>query len=430
MLQLLQEIDSPSPIPTEHKYTSTVKKERESKGGSEGKIGLSFGSSSFGLDGGIGLSKKYNKDYSEMEIKEITTNLPINLNKVRQILIDIVNILNIDQLYVLIDEWAEMDKNLNLGIQPYFAQLLKMVFFNERRFSVKIASIWHRTDLYDRLDMNKSKGLELGEDIELGVDLDSAFIDDEQDIVEFYKKVLFKRISYLLPEICQQMETNNNIDNIFIEELFDEIKNFKFLVAASHGIPRDFFEIFNKCTLKIDRNFSQYCIDRDLIDRTAQDIFLIEKRKSLDKNSYAQSLYDRINDYMDKTQQRFFLVKNEEAKNSSPLRKLCDEELIHPIPSAITPRFIRDKYKVFQIDYGNCVDWIKSKKIPIEKIDESVTPKFPEDFPDTFNKYLIEINDLAQSNIKCKFCNKEFSEKNPVFKKLGGCPYCGEKLID
>ena len=222
-----------------------------------------------------------------MEIKEITTNLPINLNKVRQILIDVVNILNIDQLYVLIDEWAEMDKNLNLGIQPYFAQLLKMVFFNERRFSVKIASIWHRTDLYDRLDMNKSKGLELGEDIELGVDLDSAFIDDEQDIVEFYKKVLFKRISYLLPEICQQMETNNNIDNIFIEELFDEIKNFKFLVAASHGIPRDFFEIFNKCTLKIDRNFSQYCIDRDLIDRTAQDIFLLLIRKSLDKNSYA-----------------------------------------------------------------------------------------------------------------------------------------------
>ena len=47
---------------------------------------------------------------------------------------------------------VEQIRNTPSEIQPHFAQLLKILFFNNKHFAVKIASVWHQTTLYDKAD--------------------------------------------------------------------------------------------------------------------------------------------------------------------------------------------------------------------------------------------------------------------------------------
>ena len=339
-----------------------------------------------------------------------------------------IEYLGADTLYVLIDEWMQLDKTLNLGIQPYFAELLKRTFFNDKRFSVKIATVWHRTNLYDRLDLESSKGLELGEDIVLGVDLDVAFLTHEKEILEFFKSMLFTRLSYKITEL-RDLELNGQVDDRFIIELFENEQNFRALIAASHGIPRDFWQIFHKCSMKIKHDFKNCCICREIIGDVAREKYLVEKRKTLEKDSAPQLLWNRINEYMNRTSHSFFLVENMEAKNSKALRKLVDEKLCHPIPSALVPRLVRDKYKLFQIDYGNCVDSIKYRRRKMDSVlAETVLPVVPTDFEKTYESFRVQVGDIAEKVILCAWCKRSFSFEEPVFVKHKLCPKCGEPI--
>jgi hypothetical protein len=322
----------------------------------------------------------------------------------------------------------ELDKNLNLRIQPYFAQLLKITFFNHKKFSVKIASVWHNTKLYDTDFLEKSRGIELGEDISLGIDLDTEFFDNETDVVAFFRKMLFVRLCYLLPDL-KVLSENGDAKDFFIEELFDNYENFKTLIIASHGIPRDFWEIFQKCSLKINKDFQHYCINKNLIQDIARDIYLFEIRKRIDKESDSQKLWEKVNANIDKTEMRYFLVENTYARTSIVLRKLIDEEFIHPIPSALTPRIIRDKFKMYNLNYGDYIDWCKSKKVKTDHLlDESIFPKMPVDFETSYEKYIILINDFTREYITCSGCKHIFINTEPIYLKYKSCPKCANEI--
>ena len=79
--------------------------------------------------------------------------------KINALIEEILKLSKINILHILIDEWMEIDKNNTGKLQNYFAQDLKKCFFNNKYVSVKIASIWNRTSLYEQTDMNTSRGL-------------------------------------------------------------------------------------------------------------------------------------------------------------------------------------------------------------------------------------------------------------------------------
>ena len=210
-------------------------------------------------------------------------------------------------LYILIDEWMELDKKTPSGIQPLFAQLLKTTFFNSKKIAVKIATIWHQTTLYDKDDMERSKGIQVKHDIARDIDLDTAFLTSNEEVIDFCKSLLYKRLSYK----CKDLEAlcrDDNIDDIFITELFDNVNNFKAYITASHGLPRDMMDLFRKCSLKINSNFEVYCISHHLVFSISKHIYKTDKRKNIDPVSIPHKLLSVINKYMERTGNRLFIV--------------------------------------------------------------------------------------------------------------------------
>jgi len=353
-----------------------------------------------------------------------------DLQRIRDIARQIVELLGGQVLYILIDEWMELDKNLNLEIQPYVIQLIKQVFFGDRRFAVKIASVWHSTDLYERSDLSRSRGVQLGQDIRIAVDLDTARMTDDNDIVTFYKEMLFHRIQYSVTDV-HQYKVGDNIDDRFIIEFFDSIDNFKTLIAASNGLPRAFWELFDKCNARIKRDFKTLCIDRALIRECAQAIFLTERRRSLDKESRAHQLWSQINGVLDRTGHPLILVSPRQARTSKALAKLVDDEFLHPIPSAFLPRAIRDKLKPYLIDYGNIVDWEATNPHRVlTHVVGQVLPPLPPDLENCFDAFVIDPTVADEAWKRCDHCKKEFPKSQPVFLKHGLCPLCGDPTDD
>ncbi|MBN1301823.1 MAG: hypothetical protein JW995_11470 [Melioribacteraceae bacterium] len=430
LLKLLTIVENGYSQPVKGKLTEMTQETSEvrKRGSADVEVGLRPNKGI--LLGGVSFGKDKISAEKKIILNEIESKMVIDLPQYRTQLKKIIELLKTDILFLLIDEWIELDKNLNLDIQPYFAQLLKTVFFNSKNIAVKIATIWYYTNLYDRNVLEKSKGLELGEDIYLGIDLDIEFLDSETKVVDFFKRILFKRFCYVMPEL-KELEINGSISDFFIEELFDDNANFELLVSASHGIPRDFLELFLKCAGGIDFNFEESAITKKSIRDMAQKIYLLEKRNRLDKSSDSQKCWEHINSYMNNTQHRFFMIKNEEEKRSIHLRKLSDEEIIHPIHSSLSPRDIRNKYKMYIIDYGNYIDWYKSKKFPLDSIkQESIFPVFPADFEEKFKDYIITFEEILTNKIRCPFCGEFIPLDNIVYKVHKICFNCAGKIPD
>ncbi|ESS66474.1 hypothetical protein MGMO_188c00030 [Methyloglobulus morosus KoM1] len=359
---------------------------------------------------------------------EIESLLSVNLFQVRELFIELIDVLEIEVLHILIDEWMELDKKDPSGVQPLFAQYLKTTFFNDKRFSIKIATIWHQTNLYDQDEVDRSKGIQLRHDITRSVDLDTAFLTSDEDVLSFVKNALFKRLEYACKEIASLKDRDGEVSDLFVTELFDNFENFKVFVTASHGIPRDMMLLFQICSSKIKRNFNKNCICHDLINTTSQNLYNSDKRKNIDPSSTPQRLLQLINHYMENTGRRIFIVENTQVKKSRSLRKLVDEEMIHQVPSAVTPRIVRDTHKVFQIDYGNFIDWVKTRKHHLTHIiNDKVLPSFPTNFDQTYQTYFLDIELAIKDRVFCQ-CGHIFSSHDPVYLKASICPKCAIDL--
>lgn len=383
------------------------------------------------IDASLSLGGKGAKKRSSKLIKETKSVLYINLFNIRELTLELIKVLEINVLHILIDEWMELDKSSSSSIQPIFAQYLKTTFANEKHFSIKIATIWHETSLYDRDDMEKSKGMQLKHDIVRSVNLDTTFLISDDEVYTFAKNIIFKRLEYACSDLKILVDRDGEVSDIFITEIFDNKENFKAFITASHGIPRDLIDIFQKCSLKIKRNFDRKCICHDLVYEVSKNIYNTDKRPNIDPASTPQRLLSLINKYMAKTERRLFLVSNEQAVKSRSLRKLVDEELIHQVPSAVTPREIYDTHKAYLIDFGNFVDWVKSRNLDISTlVKESVIASFPTDFSTKIDEYMLDVESVIVNRIFCpnKLCSHIFLMEDPVFQKAGICPKCATDI--
>ncbi len=377
----------------------------------------------------VAANKERNAKSTHEQHTDIEGLLSIDLYAIRILILRLLTCLKIEVLYILIDEWMELDKRTPSDIQPLFAQYLKTTFFNTGRIAVKIASVWHQTTLYDKDALDRSKGIQLKHDIVRSFDLDTAFITSHDEARLFCKTLLFKRLSYVCHELKALATAKGEIDEVFVTELFDNETNFKSFITASHGLPRDLMHIFQKCSVRIRRDFERQCISHDLIFEVARNTYSADKRKNIDPSSSAQRLLKLINSYMERTGRRLFLVENEKAIRSMPLRKLVDEELLHQVPSSVTPRSIQDSHKAYLIDFGNFVDWITAKRKDLSALlNESVLPQFPEDFDEYWEEFVVDVDEIEESRVRCPECKKNISQGHPVFVRARLCPSCASPV--
>lgn len=376
-----------------------------------------------------GLSGKYDKIDNQEEIIEQQYNYSTDLSKIREGLDEYLKLCGIKRLYVCIDEWSELDKSCNTSIQQLFAQKLKQIFLKSQFVSVKIASIWALTEMNDKSLYGRfSGGMELTQDIYKTLDLDTLFFKDEVSIENFLKSLLFKRfVNYCDDQTREEFCKNDDPENFLIEEIFETKANFNILVSASHGVPRDFLELLDRCLLHIGKDLVSYSINRNVIEEVSVEFYLNEKRNLISGNNMLTSFIGIVDEYLEKHKVRFFVVDNNEVKMTAELMELVDKKFLHQLPSSLINRKIRNKYKVFLIDYGCYWDWLKSRKI---KAIDTISPvlALSDEQIENIENYVLE-RELT-SYLRCEECGKTIPLDNPVYVRQRVCYHCGAKIVE
>jgi hypothetical protein len=373
----------------------------------------------------LGKEKDLRNGTHENEIRYYTT----DLTKLKDAIVELLELLQIDTLYICIDEWAELDKSVNSTIQIHFAQKIKKFLFKNPRISIKIASIWHETELsYKTLNASRSGGLEIGQDIYKSIDLDTLFLENEKTIVDFLSNLIFKRINFFLNNKLEYLKKNQDYLATLIDEIFGTAKNFKELVSASHGVPRDFLELFARCLNLAENRLDKYIIDRNLVEEVAINYFKNEKRALISGNESYIQFSSLIDNYIKEKNVRFFAVKTSIYKYSIEIKELVDKKLLQQIPSANIPREIRDNFKVFLIDYGNYCEYLKAHKAQTSDYSFSPLIEFTDEIISNFRNYILNLDLLSTDYIFCKKCNDYVHKTQPVYQKFKVCPYCASTI--
>jgi len=395
-----------------------------------------------GFLGGLSLSKLFSagasieseseKNNDDKEI--INIYYKTDLSKVRELIDNMLTKADIERLYICIDEWSELDKSCNTPIQQYFAQRLKQTFFKSQRVSVKIASIWSLTEMNSKeMDGRFFGGIELGQDIYKGFDLDTLFFNDKTSIEKFLRTIIYKRFIYAsntdTKEIFQKLQGKEGFDpkEFLIKEIFDSNEAFNALVSASHGIPRDFLELFDLCLHEI-RDIRENRITTPLVIEVSADFYKSTKRNLISGNEILISFVDIIDSYLEKTNERFFILKNGDVKDSSEIKELVDKRFLHQLPTQLIDRKIRNKYKVFLIDYGCLWDWRQSKKIVLDKGVISPVLNLTEEQISNIDNYILSLDGFSKVYLHCNECKRTFFSSHNIYVKHKMCPHCGEYI--
>lgn len=130
------------------------------------------------------LSKfSFGKSGEKSKIKQVSIEkkyiYTLDIYSIKSAFDDVIRSFKLDCLIICIDEFTRVDKGLGTTIQPYIAQLIKDTFFRNPNISVKVSSLWNKTEMQRRQLGKDRTGIELGEDIKRGVDLDTMFFDSE-----------------------------------------------------------------------------------------------------------------------------------------------------------------------------------------------------------------------------------------------------------
>jgi hypothetical protein len=129
-------------------------------------------SENFRLGGELGGKKREESHNSIRQTSTGTERVRLQFGRLSSSLLGLIDVLNIKQLWILIDEWSEVPRDL----QPFLADLIRRVLLPIDRVTIKIAAIEHRSIFVNRLAMGDYIGLELGADISADLNLDDFLV--------------------------------------------------------------------------------------------------------------------------------------------------------------------------------------------------------------------------------------------------------------
>ena len=303
-------------------------KTNEKGGGIKGKIEIPSVLAS--IKGFFSRSKtSKGEDLEASEIKQ-KIEYSFSFSEIQKEIANLIKALQIDMLYICIDElWLIDDKN-NISFQPMFLDYLRQTFFGQRGISIKIASIRETTKLNSKTVVATCYGLQSGHDIVELANLDT--IQNKEDVtIRKFAEILTMRINYL-SERQFEYETHYILETVFKNERY-----FREMVAMANGIPRNFLRILQLCLGRIGYDLERYFVHIYLISEVVMDIYVNERRANMPMND--TSVYNVINKYIEESRNIFFVISTEQVKKFSvDINNLIYTEILHRIPSSIMPR--------------------------------------------------------------------------------------------
>jgi hypothetical protein len=347
------------------KETSRTSADRSTKGGASFETG--FAQKVVNLGGKVEFShvrQKEQRKVMEADDSVGLMNFKFNYFKTREIIVSLLDALNINQLYIIIDEWAELDRSASGNVQPYFAELLKKVFWNNDRFVLKIGAVRNQSKLSTKLKEAGQVGLELGADI-FELNLDEVYSNRALDKAAFYEELVFKHLSYCNPDLNafrQAEETGfygarliRPVDT-FIDYIFKSRKEFNTLIEGAGGLPRDFVEIFDSLARRRDFSVSPPWSMPE-VKLVIHEHCVKNKQSEIGDENEAYDVFEKLIRMIQGNRSRIVLVhRNSDSDLLRIIGHFYHKRLLHDVPMLEVPVLIRPKYHMYSADLGLLYD--------------------------------------------------------------------------
>ena len=372
----------------------------------------------------IGKNKTKKKEIVSTQEKKYVYR--IDIDDIRERIEILLSKMGYDVLYICIDEFTQIDRDIPFTIQPAVAQLIKQLLFNSETIVVKVASVWNEARMQNRQVNGNREGLELGHDIfkSEDLDLDIMFKYDNEKAYDFFKEYLVNTVTLHSDETINEKE-RDSLGDYIIELLFTQ-GSFKHLICGSQGIPRVFGMLLLKCLSRLSRDKTKISVEivfDSIISHYNSDV-----RQSIPTSS---PICMAVEDYVSQEKQRFFIVSSEDYdKAVNFFDGLVANGALHQCPSEQLPRKIRNKFKLFLVHYGNYLESFKNGRAELNYDaatigSGSLFPALPDDLVASPAKYSVHIADEDLDLIYCTRCHSNYKktendDTNPVIK----CPKC------
>ena len=384
--------------------------------------------SPFLLNINSGIKSRFEKTYRHNQSLSIqgSLNFSIETQAISEKMENMINALGIARLYICVDEYAEMDKVSQFSVQSSVAQLIKQVFFKSQYFSIKISTIWNHSKLHDRGE-NKVQGIEYKHDIFPGPDLDIMFMKDNTDVINYFKTLLVN--TYALNTSLSSSEATA-LSEYFEKHILGE-KNLRCLICGSQGISRAF-------VVMVKEYLSSF------LQRNGEPL-KISLVYEMVKNQYIENVRIKIphiiideciQDFISNKKYRYFLIsRNDYQRCKNTIKQLATMGAFIQLPSHQTATKIRNKYKMFIINYGYYLEVMEesSSKKGIKTLSEDgallledmLFPPCPEELINNPKDFCVDIPANAENEIYCSKCQSTFFANKG--EKIVECN-CGNKI--
>lgn len=346
-----------------------------------------------------------------------------DISAIRSKICQIIDAFSYQYVYILIDEFYQIDKEINYSLQSSFAQIIKMLLFGNEKIIVKIANVWNESKIQSKQFGGKREGLELGHDIfeNKELDLDTMFECDNEKAYRFFSTMLinYSRLNdvQMLMNSYNDTTVKNILDSMFSKDALN------YLICGSQGIPRIFGNIFTECVYLLRENggniFTSNIICQGIIEHYKTNV-----RASI-PNSHPLCI--AIEDYVSDSKNRFFLVHDSIYNiGINFFDGLVAKTALHQYPSTQVPRKLRNRYKVFFVHYGNYLeavtpDPLKTISLEGKLKDYKLYPNFSDDLMSNTKHYILSIDNKIFDTNYCDNCHIFYLYDQSTKNK---CPKC------
>ena len=373
----------------------------------------------------LNYERKHVKSIANTYQTEAKVIYEISFIEIRKVFKSLLSSMGINMLYLSIDELCLIDDKKALSIQPIFLDYLRQTFLGLNKICVKIASIREMTKLNSKSSIANCYGLQSGHDIIELADLDLMHIND-CNLISKFEDIVTMRVTYV-------SKINNSKTFVYetdyiIKTIFKNKRYFKIMVSLSHGIPRNFLYILQVCLASINYDVAHYFLHPYLISEVVMAIYVNDHRSNMPMNK--DSVYSLINNYVENNKEYFFIISIEQVKRVNiEINNLIYTEIIHSIPSSLTPINIMDSYKAYFIDSGKYLHTLKEyNKTEYESRLETFILSMPKDIKENYHKYIIDLDKVKTDYLECPNCSSIINKEHPVFQKYNCCYTCGFQI--
>lgn len=402
---------------------------REQSTSKQGSLGASFEGSLGVARPNVGLtlgSQHQSATLTKESMEQVRRQVP-RYALVRRNLLRLLELLEVEFMGLLLDEWTVLDPSASTAIQPMFSEALKRTFAGTPRVSIKFAANRYQTRFDNRGSKESYRGLELGADLFEALDLDRVRGNTEE-LLNFFRSLLFKRLSLAEPGLRVFLRPDSDEpDPQFLLSIFRSERAFRELVDVADGNVRDFLILFNEVARRRQCNVRPTWTTKDIHDIAAEKV-VANRLQEVEFESLADQLLQKgIAPCVQRTGSRMFLVERGagDAMHNA-LDELLEKRLIHPCPVDMLSTTVASSHRAFLLGHAFWVGWARRDAETVRDAEQSdVWQAVTEG---NVGAFTITPDILDTQRIHCRECGNVFAPeaKSYVLKRL--CPSCFEPI--